>query len=147
MKAHFRVPPRAVLALLRWAHLESRAFRVEGVDGRGNCCDKDCGPLASCSTTSFPPPTGCSAFSNSFSTLTTPPSSSDVWEDTSSCVVSSSSPSLSPGTHKLVTCSEFYRNISWAAVHSRICSYNEKNIFRLEVVQFASALSGHKQCD
>lgn len=65
--------------------------------------------LASCSTTSFPP-RGCSAFSNSFSTLTTPPSSSDVWEETSSCVVSSSSPSLSPGTHKLVTCSDFCTN-------------------------------------
>lgn len=100
--------------------------------------------LASRSASASPLLTGASAVSNSFSTLTTPPSSSDVWEDTSSCVVSSSSPSLSPGTHKLVTCSDFCKNTSWAAVHLTVCSYNEKNIFRLQVIQFASVLGGHK---
>lgn len=52
--------------------------------------------LASFSLVRGVPATGCSAFSNSFFTFTIEPSSSDVWEETSSWVVSPSS--LLPGT-------------------------------------------------
>lgn len=105
---------------LQRQELPSGGGEASGQSRRGKGAQK---PFVTClMLCHFVPPTGCSAFSNSFSTLTTPPSSSDVWEGLCLIDYLLHLPHCHLVSHKLVTCSDFCMSTSCVAFHPRVCS-------------------------